>query len=79
MKHRFSINQLTLAFASLLLCAVFLFSCTQPKEHKIRFSEDEFLILTRRAFLEGYKAALLNQHEDTVWVKLSSEYSEPFK
>jgi hypothetical protein len=79
MKHKFSINSLTLAFASLLLCAVFIFSCTQPKEPKIRLSEDYLLKLTERAFLEGYKAALLKQHQDTVWSSLSSEYREFFK
>jgi hypothetical protein len=79
MKHKFSINRLTLAFASLLLCAVFLFSCMQQKERKIILSEDDLLILTERAFIEGYKAALLKQHEDTVWVKLSDEYREFFK
>ena len=79
MNHKFSINRLAFAFASVLLCAVFIFSCTQPKEPKIRLSEDDLLILTERAFLEGYKAALLKQHEDTVWLSLSNEYREFFK
>jgi hypothetical protein len=74
-----SYNRLALAFASLLLCAVFIFSCTQPKKPKIILSEDDLLILTERAFLQGYKAALLKQHQDTAWSSLSNEYREFFK
>jgi hypothetical protein len=44
------------------------------------FIDSSYLLkLTERAFLEGYKAALLKQHQDTVWSSLSSEYREFFK
>ena len=78
MKHTFSINQLILAIVSLGF-ATFLFSYMQPTEPKIRLSEDDLLILTEMAFLQGYKAALLKEHQDTVWSSLSNEYREIFK
>ena len=37
MKHKFSINRYTLAFASLLLCAVFSSCETEPKETEPKF------------------------------------------
>lgn len=72
-------NNKTLSFLLFLLCAFFLFSCAQTKEREIRLSEDDLLIFTEHAFLEGYQAALFEQNSDTVWVKLSSEYKEIFK
>lgn len=60
-----------------VMCCLFL-SCTK-KEEKISLSKDDILVLTENAFLQGYKAALLKQDNDSVWNKISKTYVSVFK
>lgn len=62
-----------------LLCAVILLGCSHDKEQTIELSESDFLIVTERAFMEGYKSALLKEHQDTAWIILKNDYREVFK
>jgi len=73
MKNKILFSVLIIAYS------MFAFSCTHKREKKIRLSEDDLLVVTERAFLDGYKAALLKHNRDTVWIRLSNEYREFFK
>lgn len=47
-------------------------------EKIIQLTESQFLILTERAFLEGYKASLMDSDRDSSWQALSDYYSGVF-
>ena len=53
-----------------VLCVVLLVSCVERRS----YDEEHILLLTENAFLEGYKAALMKQHQDSVWNNVKGKY-----
>jgi len=68
MKKILKLNLLhTLSF---VLCVVLLASCVERRS----YSEEHVLLMTENAFLEGYKAALMNHDRDSVWNSVKGQY-----
>lgn len=68
MKNRLKFNlRYALYF---VLCVVLLTSCV---ERRI-YDEELILLMTENAFLEGYKAALMKQHQDSAWNSVKEQY-----
>lgn len=53
-----------------VLCVVLLVSCVERRS----YDKEHILLMTENAFLEGYKAALMEQHQDSVWTKVKEQY-----
>jgi hypothetical protein len=53
-----------------VLCVVLLVSCVERRS----YDEEHILLMTENAFLEGYKAALMKQHQDSVWNSVKERY-----
>ena len=53
-----------------LLCVVLLSSCVERRS----YDEEHILLMTENAFLEGYKAALMEHNRDSVWNSVKEQY-----
>jgi len=53
-----------------VLCVVLLSSCVERRS----YDEEHILLITENAFLEGYKASLMEQHHDSAWNKVKEKY-----
>lgn len=67
----------------LILVCVLITSCTNSsiewkREKKVSLSEEDLLILTERAFLEGYATGWYKGDYDSAWVPLSDKYCQIF-
>ena len=62
MKHKFSINRLPLAFASVLLCAVFISSCTKNKRARTFGGKEEITLKANEKLLN------ITWKETNMWV-----------
>jgi hypothetical protein len=68
MKNRLKFNlRYALYF---VLCVVLLSSCVERR----CYDEEHILLITENAFLEGYKAALMKQHQDSAWNNVKQQY-----
>ena len=53
-----------------VLCVVLLESCVERRS----YDEEHILLMTENAFLEGYKAALMEHDRDSVWNNVKEQY-----
>ena len=53
-----------------MLCVVLLSSCVERRS----YDEEHILLLTENAYLDGYKAALMEQNMDSVWNVVKEKY-----
>lgn len=53
-----------------VLCVVLFSGCVERRS----YDEEHILLMTENAFLEGYKAALMEQDQDSAWNKVKEQY-----